>query len=176
MSEAPDNEVEDIEACVREGRRPRNTARYRVLIGDGLFRFQPLVAEGPVQTGRSLCELAALSPPEHHVVFAVLANGLLEEIRLEETLDLREGVEKLLAFKNDRIFRFILNGSDYQWGGAFITGATLLKLAKADAAGQAAWLKGPDGAKRRIGATDLVDLAEPGVEQFVTGPADPAPT
>ena len=117
MSEAPDNGVEDIEACVREGRRPRDAARYRVLIGDGLFRFQPLVAEGPVQTGRSLRELAALSPPEHHVVFAVLASGLLEEIRLEESLDLREGVE-LLAFRNDRIFRFILNGSDYQWGGA----------------------------------------------------------
>ena len=54
--------------------------------------------------------------------------------------------------------------------------ATLLKLAKVDAAGQVAWLKGPDGARRRIGATDLVDLADPGVEEFVTGPADPAPT
>jgi hypothetical protein len=142
------------------------------MVGDALLRFRPLVTDTAVHTGRSLRELAALSPPEAHVIFAVLTNGLLEEIRLEESIDLREGIEKLLAFNNDRIFRFTLNGSDLQWGGAFITGATLLGLAKVDPAAQAAWLEDPDGSRRRIEASQLVDLSQPGVEAFVTEPLD----
>ncbi len=174
MSEAPQGDIEDIEVCIRDGRRPRDTGPYRVMVGDALLRFRPVITEMAVHTGRSLRELAVLSPPEAHVVFAVLASGLLEEIRLEEAIDLREGVEKLLAFNNDRIFRFTLNGNDLQWGGAFITGATLLGLAKVDAAANAAWLEDPDGSRRRIELTQLVDLSQPGVEAFVIEPLESA--
>jgi hypothetical protein len=172
MSESEHEDVEDIEACVREGRRPRDTGPYRVLIGDGLYRFHPVIIDAAALTGRKVCELAALTPPERHVLFAVQSDGLLEEIRLDEAVDLREGIEKFLAFQNDRIFRFLLNGADYQWGGAFITGATLVSLAKADAATHVAWLKSEDGGKRRIGPSELVDLSEPGLEEFTTGPAE----
>jgi hypothetical protein len=174
MAEAPQGDIEDIEVCARDGRRPRETGPYRVMVGDALLRFHPVITDTAVHTGRTLRELAALSPPEDHVVFAVLTDGLLEEIRLEEHVDLREGVEKLLAFNNDRIFRFTLNGNDLQWGGTFITGATLLGLAKADPATHAAWVEEPAGSRRRIEAAELVDLSNPGVEAFVTEPLDSA--
>jgi hypothetical protein len=161
--------VEDIEACAREGRRPRDNGPYRIQVGDALFRFQAVVSPEAVPTGRDLLALAALHPHEH-IVFAVLTDGLLEEIRLEEAIDLRGGVEKFLAFKNDRIFRFLLDGRDYQWGGAYISGATLLKLAKLDPAGHGVWLEIADGEERPIRRTELVDLGEPGVEAFVTRP------
>jgi hypothetical protein len=163
-------DAEDLEACVREGRRPRETGPYSVQIGDGLFRFRALTCDDAAHTGRSLLELAALAPVEEHVLFAVLADGLLEEIRLEEALDLREGVEKLLAFRSDRIFRFLVNGHDYQWGGPFLSGATVLKLAKADGATHGVWLQDSDGGERRIGPSELVDLSQPGLEIFVTRP------
>ncbi len=100
----------------------------------------------------------------------MLADGLLEEIRLEEAIDLREGVEKLLAFRTDRIFRFLIDGHDYQWGGPFITGATVLNLAKADGDTHGIWLRDADGGERQIGLAELVDLSQPGVETFVARP------
>jgi hypothetical protein len=168
MTDIAAGDVEDIEGCVRDGRRPRENGPYRVQIGDALFRFRPVTADDAAHTGRSLLELAALAPVEQHVLFAVLADGLLEEIRLEEAIDLREGVEKFLAFKSDRIFRLFVNGHDYQWGCPFISGATVLKLAKAAGEAHGVWLQEADGSERRIGPAELVDLSQPGVETFVT--------
>jgi hypothetical protein len=170
MNDVANGDVEDIEVCVREGRRPREKGPYRVQIGDALFRFRAMTADDASHTGRSLLELAALAPVEQHVLFAVLVDGLLEEIRLEEAIDLREGVEKLLAFRSDRIFRLLVNGHDYQWGGPFITGATVLKLAKADGQTHGVWLQETNGGERQIGAAELVDLSQPGIETFVARP------
>jgi hypothetical protein len=162
-------DAEDIEACIREGRRPRATGPYRVQVGDAMFRFQPIVLQDAVHTGHSFLELAGLHPCEQHVLFAVLSDGLLEEIRLEEALDLREGVEKMLAFRSDRIFRLLIGGAEFHWGGAFITGATVRKLAKGEAAASVWLLDG--GQERRVGDSELIDLSQPGVETFDVRPS-----
>jgi hypothetical protein len=163
-------EIEDIEACARAGRTPRAAGPYRIAIGDALLNFQPVTVGDSVLSGRSLLGLAALQPAEEYALFAVMTDGLLEEIRLEESVDLRAGVERFLAFKSDRIFRFLLDGREYHWGGDFISGATLLNLAKADAQTQGLWLKSADGAERAVGLKQLVDLGQPGVEVFATRP------
>ena len=168
MNSVSRGDVEDIDACAREGRRPREIGPYRIQVGDALSRYQAVVCDDATHTGRSLLELAGLSPVEEHVLFAVLVDGLLEEIRLEESIDLRDRVEKFLAFKSDRIFRLLIDGRDYHWGGAFISGATVLKLSKADQDTHGVWLQNPDGAERQIRAGELVDLGQPGVEVFVT--------
>lgn len=160
------DDVEDIEVCAREGRRPRDAGPYRVSVGDALSRYRQVIVQEACLSGRALRELAALHPPEDHVFFAVLAGGSLEEIRLEEMIDLREGIEKFVAFESDRLFRFTINGSEYQWGGPFITGATVLKLANVDAGSHSVLLRGPDGSERPVGSNSLIDLAAPGVEQF----------
>ncbi|MBV9995701.1 MAG: multiubiquitin domain-containing protein [Caulobacteraceae bacterium] len=166
------DDIEDIEACVREGRRPRDVGPYRVLVGDALFSYREVILHEPTSTGLALRSAAALDPPELHICFALLSDGLLEEIRLDETFDLRAGVEKFVAFKSDRIFRFLIDGHEYQWGGPFVTGATLLKLANRDAKGHSVAVREADGTDRPLGLSGLVDLCEPGVEIFVTAPLD----
>jgi hypothetical protein len=168
MSEAQEDSIEDIEACAREGRVPRASGPYRVLIGDALMNSRPVTVTEGVPSGRSLLGAAALQPAEEYALFAVMADGLLEEIRLEETIDLRAGVERFLAFKSDRIFRFMLDGREYHWGGDFISGATLMRLAKLDEQSHGLWLKGADGSERAVGLKQLVDLGQPGVETFAT--------
>ncbi len=166
MSET--QQPEDLEACVREHRTPRAAGPYQVPIGDALMNFQPIVCAETLPSGRALLGLAALEPVEDYTLFAVMSDGLLEEIRLEETIDLRSGVERFLAFKGDRIFRFMLDGREYHWGGAFISGATLLMLAHANPAETGVWFKETSGTERPVRAKQLVDLSQPGVEVFVT--------
>jgi hypothetical protein len=168
MSETQEQNIEDIEACAREGRVPRAAGPYRVQIGDALMVFRPVTVGERVCSGRSLLGLAGLQPAQEYALFAVMADGLLEEIRLEETIDLRAGVERFLAFKSDRIFRFMLDGREYHWGGDFISGATLLSLAKLDAQSHGLWFKGAGGSERSVGLKQLVDLGQPGVEAFAT--------
>jgi hypothetical protein len=163
-----DADIEDIEACALAGRRPRDAGPYRIQVGDAHFEFQSVIAPGPVLTGRALRELAALTPPHDHLCLALQTDGLLEEVRLDETIDLRAGIEKFFAFKNDRLYRFLLDGREYQWGGAFVTGAMLLKLAKLDPATHTVTQRLPEGGERTVGPAALVDLGEAGVEDFVT--------
>ena len=170
MSETQEDSAEDIESCAQAGRAPRATGPYRVLIGDALMNFRPVTVSEGVPSGRSLLSLGALRPVEDYALFAVMADGLLEEIRLEETIDLRAGVERFLAFKSDRIFRFMLDGREYHWGGDFISGATLLGLARLDATSHGLWFKAADGSERAVALKQLVDLGQPGVEAFVTRP------
>lgn len=170
MNDVSRDDMEDIEACARAGRRPRDSGPYRIQVGDAFSRFQAVVADHAAHTGRSLLELADLHPVEDHVLFAVLVDGLLEEIRLDESIDLRDRVEKFLAFKSDRIFRLLVDDREYHWGGVFINGATVLKLSKADPDTHGVWLLHPDDGERQVRAAELIDLGQPGVETFVTRP------
>ncbi len=168
LNDVQEHDIEDIQACALEGRAPRAFGPYRIQIGDALLNFSPITVAETVLTGRSLLDLAALRPVEDHVLFAVMSDGLLEEIRLEESIDLRMGVERLMAFKSDRIYRFLLDGREFHWGGRFLSGATVLNLAKVDSKSHGLWLKGDEGVERAIGLKELVDLDPPGVETFVT--------
>jgi hypothetical protein len=114
--------------------------------------------------------LANARPADEHIVFQMLTNGLLEELRPDETTDLRTaGVEKFLVFKNDRSFRMELDGRVFEWGGTFISGLTLKKLAQVDPTEYGVWLEVRGSEDRPIGNTDLVDLSAQGIERFFTG-------
>lgn len=163
-------EAEDLETCAKEGRKPQATGPYRILIGNDRLEFAPYLINDPIVTGRQLLDLAKCRPADEHIIFQLLHDGLLEEIRLEETTDLREqGIEKFLAFRSDRSFRFLLDGRQFEWGGTFITGLALKKLAEVDPTTHGVWLEVRGNEDKKIGNGELIDLSEPGVERFFTG-------
>lgn len=166
MSEVTErDEIEDLEACAREGRAPRADGLFRVRIDDERF-----VVADPVITGRQLLDEAGKRPVEDFLIFLKLRNGLLEEVRLDETVDLRKpGVERFLTFKSDRSFRFELDGRRFEWGAALITGLTLKTLAGVDLATYGVWLEVRGGEDRPIGDDEPVNLSEEGLERFFTG-------
>lgn len=143
----------------------RDRTTFSVLINDAVHRFHD-----PLVRGEQILEAVRLFPTDEYLVFQLLADGQLEELRLDESVDLSEtGREKFITFKNDRSFRFTLDGRRFEWGLPFITGLQLKRLAGVDPTGYGVWLAQRVGDDRLIANTEQVDLTTEGVERFFTG-------
>lgn len=136
--------------------------------------FRPVQIDDPVVTGRQMLQAAGLRPAEDYTLSAVLPAGDFEDVRMDETFDLRApGAERFIAFRTDRDFRLMLDDRQLTWGKAVISGAALYALAGvADGVGVFLEIRG--GEDRFIEPADLVDLNAPGLERFFTA-AMPAP-
>jgi hypothetical protein len=160
---------EDIIDALLSGRTIRRHGPYRILIRNDTLQFEPRTISDPEPTGAQILEAAGINNLVDYVAYRILQSGLLEALRPDESTDLRDsGVERFIIFRTDRSFRFLLNGRSFDWGVPHITGLTLKKLAGVDLATMAVWLEVHGSAARPIGDQDFVNLAEPGVERFIT--------
>lgn len=165
--------AEDVLTCVAEGRKPRQHGPYAVMIGDADLNFGRHILQDPVPTGRQIIEVAGLRKAEERLVFQMLKNGELEELRLEETVDLREaGAERFLVFSSAESFRIDIDGKRLEWGQAVISGRVLKRLAGVDPDKYAVWQEIRGEEDRPIEDNDLVRLDKAGLERFFTGVAD----
>jgi hypothetical protein len=161
---------DEIEVKERPGPKPA-AAQFKVEVGDEQIEFRSVVLDDPVPTGRQLLDAASLRRVEEHLIFRVLENGLLEELRLDETTDLRErGTEKFITFRGDRSFRFVLDGRRFEWGAATVLGRTLKILAGVDPATHGVWLEQTGEPDRLLQNDEQVSLRDEAVERFRTGP------
>jgi len=137
---------------------------FQVQIDDKTFKIKD-----PVVTGRQLLDLAGKKPADDFVVLQFLSDGLLEDVRLDETTDLRQpGAERFLTFKSDRIFRFILDDREFNWAAPRITGRTLKNLAQVDADLFDVWQEIRGAEDRKIADREEANLDEKGTERFFT--------
>lgn len=144
---------------------------HTIRVGNDRLQFITLQIADPIVTGAQILAASGFTSPVEHLLFQWLENGLLEEIRPEETADLRQpGAERFLVFRSDRSFRFQLDDRAFDWGATHISGATLKKLASADVQSVDVWLDTVGGVDRVIADTELADLTQQGVERFVTKP------
>jgi hypothetical protein len=144
---------------------------YRILVARENLQFTPASLADPVPTGAQILAASGIHQPTEHLLFQMLKSGLLEEIRPEETTDLRlAGKEKFLVFRSDRSFRFQLDDRAFDWGASRISGATLKQLAGVGGATHEVWLDELRSSDREIADAELVDLTAPGVERFRTRP------
>ncbi|MBP2490930.1 hypothetical protein JOH50_006726 [Rhizobium leguminosarum] len=124
----------------------------------------------PIVTGAQVLQKAKLFPTDEYLLFQELDDGQLEEIRPDESVDLRhDGREQFITFKSDRSFRFVLDGRKFEWGLPFITGLQMKRLAGVDPNSYGVWLSQRVGDDKLIGNKEKVDLQGDGTERFFTG-------
>jgi hypothetical protein len=154
---------------------PERTGRggesHRVLVGGPDLNFRSVTLPDPVPTGRQLLDAAGARPAEEHLVFQLLPNGELEELRLDETTDLRaRGIERFVVFRESASWRIEIDGRVLEWGAEVISGRTLKSLAGVDPDRYGLWLEVRGaGDDRPITNDELVRVSEPGLERFFTG-------
>lgn len=162
--------IEDVATAIREGRPLRPADLYRIVVADDQLRDRNIEVSDPVPTGRQILQAAGVHDADGHSIFAILPSGDFEDLRLDETYDLRaHGPERFVIFKTDRSFKFTINGRQLEWGKPAISGAALHALANASPH-EAVFLEVRGGTDRLIEPHELIDLNAPGIERFITGP------
>jgi hypothetical protein len=169
--ELPDSE--DVAEAVREGRPLRPAKTYRIQFAQDNLDFRALAVDDPVPLGRQILDAAGLEPESGYSLFAILASGDFEDVRLDEPFDLRgRGAERFVAFLTDRDFKFGIKDHELRWGKPVISGRILSALAK-PGPGEAVFLEVRGGTDRLIELEMLVELSAPGIERFIVADRPP---
>ncbi|GJI89005.1 multiubiquitin domain-containing protein [Duganella hordei] len=163
-------DFDDVGDAIREDRPLREAATYRIRFALDDLTFRHIDVPDPVPTGRQILNCAGLDRRNDYLLFALLTSGDFEDVRLDETVDLRgKGAERFIAFKSDRDFKFTLNDRQMAWGHAELLGSVLYELA-APSEEEAIFLEVRGGEDRLIEPDDLINLDAPGIERFIVAP------
>ncbi len=157
----------ELEAWVKQhgAVQPPLAQRYVVRIDDRSFKVHD-----PVITGAQLLDEVDKRPVDEYLIFQFAHGGQLEEIRLDETVDLRKpGIERFITWHSDRSFYFVIDGRRFPWGAPTITGLKLKQLAAVDPKSYGVWQEVRGAEDRPIADNECVDLQALGVERFFTG-------
>lgn len=162
--------LEDVSAAIREGRDLRPAHLYRIVVADEQLQERHLDLSDPMPTGRQILQAAGFRPDEDFSVYAILPTGEFEDLRLDETYDLRgRGAERSIIFQTDRAFKFTIDDRQLEWGKPTISGRVLKTLAGVPADTYDVYLEvRGSGQDVLIRDADLIDLGKPGIERFIT--------
>ena len=162
--------LEDVGAAIREGRGLRPARLYRIVVLDEQLNERHLDLDDPVPTGRQILQAAAARPADDYSIYAILPSGEFEDLRLDETYDLRaRGAERFVIFQTDRAFKFTIDDRQLEWGKPIISGRVLKALAGVPTDTYDVYLEVRGGGQDvLIRDTDLIDLGKAGIERFIT--------
>lgn len=168
MNTSDPHDFDDVGEAIAEGRGLRPARAYRIRFAQDGLDFAPLLISDPVPVGHQIIEAAGLDPDKGYSLFAIVASGDFEDVRLDEPFDLRgKGAERFIAFLTDRDYKFEINGREMRWGKPLISGRELAKLAK-PGRDEAVFLDVRGGTDRMIEPSELIDLSVSGIERFVS--------
>lgn len=142
---------------------------HTIQFADGDLNFRAITFSDPIPTGRQILLTAVGRTAEStYSLFLILPDGDFEDVRLDETIDLRQrGEERFVGFDTDRDYKLEVEGADVRWGKPLITGRILYQLAGGDPELQDLYLQVRGAENRLIRPRDVADLSEPGIERFV---------
>lgn len=127
----------------------------------------------PKPIGSQIASAAGFEASQKPVILQLLDSGTTEELRLDETIDLRDtGLPPIfLVAVTDRLFRFELNGLVSSWPRASIAGEVLRKLARKDDTFEVIQ-ELEDDPDQTIDDDESITLNGDGLERFITRPAE----
>jgi hypothetical protein len=139
----------------------------QIEVADKNLTFRPISIDGLAPNGEQLAAAAGFAATAQATVLHFLPDGELADIRPDETVLLEGGSRKFVILDSDRSYRFTLDGVRFDWPRRVVSGGLLRKLGQVPAEKEI-YFEHADHRDRRLGNHDLVDLAAPGVEHFVT--------
>lgn len=141
---------------------------YPISVSDETLNFRELRISDPVPLGRQILAAAGDLPVDEFSLFALMPNGDFEDVRLDESIDLRtHEVRRFVYFRTDREFKFTIDNRQMEWGKPIISGMIVRKLAAVQP-GYAVYQEVRGGQDKEIVDTYLIDLSKPGIERFIT--------
>lgn len=162
-------DFDELVVALREGRPLFPAHKYLIEVGFNSLDFKAVHVVGATPTGSHILQATNLEASDDITLLAILAGGEFEEVLLDQQFDLRgRGAERFVAFRTDRLFKLTLNKRLIQWGRPDLHGAVLYQLART-AEHEAVFLQSQDGL-RLVERDEIIDLAAPGIEHFVTAP------
>ncbi|MFV5640321.1 multiubiquitin domain-containing protein [Acinetobacter oleivorans] len=159
---------DDVGEAIRENRPLRTAQLFRIQVAVDNVDFQQVYISDPMPTGRQILTAIGLDDREEVTLYAILPNGDFEDIRLNETYDLRgREIERFIIFKTDREFKLTLDGRELKWGQPTIEAHSLYVLSGIGP-DQAIFFEVRGGTDRLLEADEILDLTNSGVEHFIT--------
>lgn len=153
-----------------DGRIPVEDAgastRRTIEVADQTLTYRQVHIEDLTPTGTQLAIAAGFKSIDGVSVLQVLASGDLEDVRPNETVDLRREEGRFVIVESDRAYRLTVDGQRFDWPCRIVSGGLLRKLGQVPA-DKAIYYERQDQPDRLLGGQDLVDLDAEGVETFV---------
>ena len=145
----------------------RGSIHRTIEISDETLTYRSVEIDDVTPTGAQLARAAGFKSSNAVVVLQMLADGALETIRPEEVVDLLKLDGRFVVVDSDRIYLLTIDEQRFEWPCRVISGGVLRKLAQIPE-NKALYLERVTEPDRLIGAYDLVDLDEDGIESFIT--------
>lgn len=144
-----------------------NAGNQAIQVADLSLVFRESQVSTATPTGAQIAQAAGFASDQEATVLAVLADGELEDVRPTEMVNLASTSRQFVVVLSDRLYKFAINGTIYEWPARIISGGQLRKLGHVPD-DMVLYQALPDGVERALGPHDLVDLDRPGIEQFIT--------
>jgi len=136
-------------------------------IADQTLNYRQVNIDDFTPTGAQLAIIAGFKSVDGVSVLQVLTNGDLEDVRPNETVDLRREDGRFVIVESDRSYRLTIDGQRFDWPCRIVSGGLLRKLGQVPTE-KAIYFERQDQLDCQVDDQDLVDLDAVGVESFVS--------
>lgn len=152
---------------VSEAAPHRGATRHIIEVADHTLTFRQVRIDDLTPTGTQLAITAGFKSADDVSVLHVVANGDLEDVRPNETVDLHRGEGRFIIVASDRTYRLTIDGQRFDWPCRIVSGGLLRKLGQVPA-DKAIYFERHNQPDRLVGDCELVDLDATGVESFIS--------